>query len=266
MLGKTGNQRVHRAVCVRSLGGRPEDQLAGDRVHVCYRATGLHGRRVNAGVQDFLRDDDIGACECGVCDGLVASFPLFVNDVVGLAFFIVTNDRCAWIECLLGIGHDGQWIVINVDELECIASDVPRLSNDECDFLALKANLVRGQNCLGVVRQGWHPSQTQTLEILTGDNCHNTGELKRSRGVDRVDLCVCEWAAQDCSMQHARQVDVVYVVAFTTDETNVFLADHAAETDGVSGCAGWDVFNGGHADTSLLAWSRAYSIASRMFL
>ena len=135
---------------------------------------------MNAGVQDFLRDNDVGTCECGVRDSLVASFPLFVNDVVGLAFFIVTNDRCAWIECLLGIGHDGQWIVINVDELECIASDVPRLSNDECDFLALKANLVRGQNCLGVVRQGWHPRKAEAFEILTRNNGHDTGECKGS--------------------------------------------------------------------------------------
>ena len=67
-------------------------------------------------------------------------------------------------------------------------------------------------------------------------------------------------------MQHAGKVHIVDVVTFTTYETNVFLPDHASETDRVSGCASWDLFYGGHADTSLLAWSRAYSIASRMFL
>jgi len=180
VLGKTGNQRVNRAVCVWGLSGRPEDQLAGDRVHMCHRATGLHGRRVNAGVQDLLRDDDICTGKCCVSGSLVAGFPLFVNDVVSLALFIVTNDGCVWLQCLLCIGHNREWFVINVDELESIASDVPRLSNDKGDFLALETNLVRGQNCLGVVGQGWHPSQTQALEVFTGNNGHDTGKLECS--------------------------------------------------------------------------------------
>ena len=49
---------------------------------------------------------------------------------------------------------------------------------------------------------------------------------------------MCDRAAQDRAVEHAGQVEVVDVVALAAQESCVFLAQHAAEADGVSARTG----------------------------
>ena len=51
VLGQAGDQREHRPVGVRGLGGHVDGGLAGDRVDVGHAAAGLHRGRVAAGVE-----------------------------------------------------------------------------------------------------------------------------------------------------------------------------------------------------------------------
>ncbi|CAB4850592.1 unannotated protein [freshwater metagenome] len=68
-------------------------------------------------------------------------------------------------------------------------------------------------------------------------------------------------------MEHAGEVDVVDVVPLAAEESDILLAMHAAEADGVACCAEWCFVQGGHAVTSLVAgFSAAHWTAATMFL
>ena len=68
-------------------------------------------------------------------------------------------------------------------------------------------------------------------------------------------------------MEHAGQLHIVNVIALATDEALIFLALHGAEADGVALGGHGDVFDGGHAFTSLsLGLSAAHLMAATMFL
>ena len=63
VLRDAGDQRVDRAVRVRGLVGRIDQQLAGHRVHAGDRAAGLHRRGMHSGIEHLLGDDDLGGVE-----------------------------------------------------------------------------------------------------------------------------------------------------------------------------------------------------------
>ena len=173
------------------------------------------------------------------------------------------------VERLRRVGHDGQRLVVDVDELERVARDVLRLRDDERDLLALETHLVGRQHGLGVVGQRRHPGEAEGLEHRAGDDRLDTGERLGGGRVDRVDPRVRERAPQDGAVEHAGQLHVVDVVALAAQEADVLLAMHATEADRVAGCAEGhrSLFDGGHAVTSLVAGcSAAHWIAATMFL
>ena len=140
VLRQAGDERVHRAVRVRRLGGRPDGQLAADRVHVGDRAAGLQRRRVHPGVEDVLGDDHLGVGEHLVGLRLVAGLP--VEDVVaGAAVLVVADDRGVRVERAAGVDDRGQRVVLHLDELDRVARRVVVLGDDERDLLALKRTL-----------------------------------------------------------------------------------------------------------------------------
>ena len=223
VLGQPGDQREHRPVGVRGLGGHVDGDLAGDRVDVGHAAAGLHRGRVAAGVEGVEADHPVGLLEGPVGGLLVAGLPV-VDAVVLLVFLVVPDDRGAGLEALLRGDDHRQRVVVDLDQLEGVVGDVGVLGDHAGDLLALHAHLVGGQHGLGVAGQGRHPGQVVLGQQLAGDDRHHPGEGLGGRGVDRVDPGVGDRAAQDRHVQHARQVDVVDVVAPALEEAVVLLA------------------------------------------
>ena len=225
---------------------------------------------MHARVHDLLRHHNAVGISLGAGDGLrradrIAGLPGLVtvnigDAVVGLAL-VVADDRCARIHRALGIHDRLEWFVVDVDELDGVLRDVPRLGDDVCDLLALEADLVGGEHRLGVVRQGWHPGEVVTeqarardaLEILASQYGNDTGQGQGRRGIDGLDAGVRPGAAQDGTVEHAGEIDVVDVVALAPDEALILDTLHAAESDGVAPGTDWHFLDSGHADTSFSA-------------
>ena len=218
------------------------------------------------------REGGLGALLVARLPGLVA---VHVGDaVVGLAL-VVADDGRIGIERLLRVHDRRQRLVVDLDQLQRVLGDVAVLGDDEGDLLALEADLVGGQHSLRVVGQRRHPGEVVTeqgrtrdaLEHLARDDRDDAGQRLGRRRVDRQDARMRERAAQDRAVQHAGQVDVIDVVALAPDEALVLHALHRAEADGVACGAGRNLFDGGHAVTSLVAGlSAAHWIAATMFL
>ena len=156
-------------MCMRSLAGRPQCQLAGDALEVGDAATRLHGRRVHPRVDDVFSDDHVGFREHGLGRGFVAGLPVEAV-VVLLALEVIADHRGVRCKCLPDVDHRGEDVVLHVDQFEGIARCVPVLGDDERNLLALEAHFVGGEYGLDVVRQRRHPGEALRGEVGAGDD------------------------------------------------------------------------------------------------
>jgi hypothetical protein len=185
---------------------------------------------MHARVDDLLRDDDLRLGEDRLGSGLVAAIP--VGDVVVRASLeVVADDRRIGVERVTEVDDGREDVVLDIDRLERVASRIAVIRDHEGDLLALEAHLVGGQHGLHVVRQGRHPRQLERFQVLAGDDGANARAGQSLAGIDRDDPSVGDRGAQDRAMQHARQHDVVGVLALAAHETRVLLALQTAEAD-----------------------------------
>ena len=270
VLGEPGDVRVDRAVGVRRLVAVVDVELAGLRVEVGDDPARLQRGRVAARVDDVAADDRVGLGERPVGGVRVAGLPRRAGEVVALAGLVVADQRRVVVERLARVDHGGQRLVLDVDERQRVVGRVLVGRDDEGDLLALEADLVARQHGLGVVGDRRHPRQAERLEVLGGDDRGDVRVRQRPGGVDRDDLRVGVRAAQQRAVDHARQLDVVEVVALAADEARVLLALEAAEADrALLGRAREVLDVGGHAQLSCRAaasWSAAQRTALTMFL
>ena len=198
--------------------------MALDRVPVRHAAARLDGRDVDARDVDVLRDVDLGRGQGGVGGVLVARFP--VPDEVRLLVraLVGAQDDGARLEGLEGVDDHGQGLVVDVHGRGAVGSDVARGGHDRGHLLRLVLDGIGGQHHLGVAGQGRHPVQAGLLQVGAGDDGEHAGDGQRLGRVDALDRCVGIRAAHDVQPQHARQDDIVDVLALATDEARVLLA------------------------------------------
>jgi hypothetical protein len=249
VLGQAGDQRVDRAVRVGRLTRRPQRQLAGDAFVVGDAAAGLHRCRVHAGVDDVFADDDVGLRKDCLGRRFVTGLPVEAV-VVLLSLEVVANQWRVGGERLARVHHRRQDVPFDFDEFERISCGVAIFGDDESDFLALEPGFVGDEHRLHVVRQGRHPGQTLLGQHGAGHHRLDLRVRRRRGGVDTHQPSVRCRRAQDCEVQHARQLDVIDVVPHAANETRVFLAQHAAVADRLLVVVhepGGAIFDGGHA-------------------
>jgi len=254
--------RVDGAMRVRRLVPVVEVELPGLGIEVGDHPARLQGRRVAAGVDDVPAHHGVGLGEGPVGRLLVARLPGRACQVVALARLVVADERCFRVKRLARVDHRGEGLVLDVDEREGVIGRVLVGGDDERDLLALEADLVARQHRLRVVGDRRHPGQPEGFEVLGGDHGGDVGLREGARGVDRNDLGVGEGAPQDCSVEHARELDVVQVGALPADEARILLALEPAEADGAIG-------GRRHPETSCRAgasFSAAQRMAATMFL
>ena len=144
-------------------------------------------------------------------------------------------------------------LVFDFDQLSRVRGGVPVLGDDEGDLLILEHDLPVGQNHLHIAGKGRHPGEIDGLERFRGDHRHYAGHCRGFGCVDLLDACVGVRRAGKIAIQHAGQLDVVDVVAFALDETNILnalaLAAHALQLFCAFGGGG------GHLVHSAASWN-----------
>ena len=231
-LGNAGQQRGHGAHDVRRLERAPDRELALHLVHRGDAGAGLERAGVHPLIDDLLLDADLGLGERPLGRLLVADLP--GEDVVvmparpvrarGLAREVLAQHRRAVGQRGLGIVQRRQLLVLDLDQLDRIGRDVAVVGDHEHDLLVLEQHLAVGEHRLHVARERRHVVQVQGLQVLGREHRAHARQRLGLRGVDRLDARVAVLAAHEVAEQHARQLQVVDVVAFALDEADVLLA------------------------------------------
>ena len=137
---------------------------------------------------------------------------------------IRAEDRRIGLERLDRIDDDRQRLVVDHHGLDAVRGGIAVRGNDRRDLLRLVHHRVGWQHHLHVAGEGRHPVQLVALEVLARDHGEDTRDLEGLRCVDRLDRGVGVRAADDVEPEHARQDDVLDVLALAADEPRVFLA------------------------------------------
>ena len=170
------------------------------------------------------RHPDLGLAHRRVGGGLVARFPV-PDVVVGLVRTAVgTEDGRIGQERLVRVDDDLERLVVDEDRGGAIGRDVAAGRDDRGDLLGLVHDRVGRQDHLLVAGEGRHPVQPGLLEVGAGDHREDAGDRQRLRRVDALDPGVGVRAPDDVEPEHARQDEVVDVLALAPDEARILLA------------------------------------------
>ena len=229
MLGNLGHQRHRGAHDVRRLRGDVHGELARGPVVIGHRTACLDRARVRPRIVQVDLGNHVGLGEGTLGRLLVADLPI-EHDVVVLADLVVTNDRRIGFHRLLGVDDRRKRLIVDHDRLDTVTGNVGVVGNNRRDLLALETHLVGRQHGLSVVAERRHPRQVACRHHLARHHHAHTGDRIRGTGVDALDAGVRHRAAQHLHVQHARQCDIVDVVALATDEP-VVLDTATARTE-----------------------------------
>ena len=232
-------------------------------------------------IDDQLLDRNLGLFERLVGGLFVADRPfenmvgMFAMTVRGLHLVldVLAQDRRIRGKRLERIDDAGQRLVIDLDQLRRVGGDIAVLGDDEGDFLVLEQNLVLGQHRLDVARQRRHVMQTERFQVGGGQDGEDAGQRLGAAGVDAADAGMGVRRADEIAEDHARQFQVVDIIAPPLREANVLDAfAFAAETFeffGASGALGFNSLDG-HCAASIngvsCSFAAAYWIALTMFI
>ena len=223
VLGDAGDERERRAIDVRRLRRHVKLQ-APHRVEVRDAAARLERGGMAALEPDALLDPLRARRHRAGRAVLVADFPM--EDVVGLLFAVRTEQHLVGLRGER-IGHDRQRRVVDLHRLGAVDGRRARLGEHGGDFLILEEHLADRQDHLLVEPvEGRQPPETGGLEVLARDDRHHAGHLHRLADVDVLDLGVRVGAPHQREVEHARQREVVDVVALASKEARIFLALH----------------------------------------
>ena len=172
---------------------------------------------------------------------------------VGLVLEILADHGRALRHGLERIDVDRQRLVFHLDQIGAVGRGIAAIRDHEGDFLVLKENLAVGQHHLHVAGERRHPGEVHGLERLGGDHRDDAGYCGGLGRIDLFDAGVGVRRAVEVAIEHARQLQIVDVVAFTLDEADVLdaltLTAHAFELGGAFGRGG------GHVVHSAASWN-----------
>jgi hypothetical protein len=261
VLGDLRDQRADGADDVRRLERAPERELALDLVERGNALAGLERAGVYARIDDQLLDGHVRGRESRVGRGLVARLP--VEDVVvvlaravgalGLVLEVFADHRRIGGHGLERIDIDRERLVFHLDQVGGVGRDIAVLGDHERDLLILEQHLAVGEHHLHVARERRHPGEVHGFECLGGQHRDHAGDGGRFRGIDLLDTGVRVGRAGEVAVEHARQLQIVDIVALALDEADVLdalaAAAHALEFLCALGRCG------GHVVHSAASWN-----------
>ena len=270
VLGDFRDQRADRANDVRRLERAPKRQLAFDLVEGGDALAGLERARMYARINDHLLDLDLGLVERGVSRGLVARLPgedvvivlALAVGAVGLILQIFANHRRIRRHRLERIDIDRQRLVFDFHQIGGIGRDIAILGDHERHFLILEQHLAVGEHHLDVARQRRHPGEIDGFQRFGGEHRDDAGDGGGFAGIDLLDTGVRMRRAIEIAVEHARQLQIVDVVAFALDEADILdalsPATHAFEFFGAfSGGGGLSVHSAASWKATPLSFAAA---------
>ena len=234
-----GDQRHDGADDVRRLERAVDCQVASDLVEADDALAGLERAGVDALVAQEVLGRHFGLLEGGVGQFLVADLP--VEDMVRMAarpmravllvLDVLAHDWRVLVHRLERIDDDRKSFVLDLDQVGGVGGDIAVGRHDEGDLLVLEQHLAVGEHHLDVAGERRHPGEIDALEVLGGQHREHAGHGLGLGGVDLHDAGVSMARAMEVAVQHARQLDVVDVIAFALGEAHVLdalaLAAHA---------------------------------------
>ena len=161
----------------------------------------------------------------------VAQFPVKTNVVGGI---VVYQGRSSF-NSLGGIGHAGQYLVVDFDEVGCVAGGGQVFGDDHCDPVTHVFDPIGHQEGVGRLLHGGAvfevdlPASGNPVDA-SGSNVfarkdRNYPRVSQGRvNIDAFDDGVGIRAAHDMGMGHANEFDVVGVFAFARGKALVFNA------------------------------------------
>ena len=180
-------------------------------------------------IGNHLLDRDFALRNRCIRAGLVADLP--VEDMVVmlalavgafcLAAEIFAQFRRVCLHRLERIDENGKLFILDFNEFARVGGDVAVLGDNESNFLILEQNLAVSQNHLHVARERRHPVELDGLQVFgsqDGDDALDGSGLAR---IDRFDPGVCIRRPDEIAEQHARQFDVIDILAFALREADI---------------------------------------------
>ena len=217
------NQRNHCADCMRRLCGHVHREVVIHLAVIGHTTAGFDTGYVDSRDMHLFLYNNISRFEQGICFFLIACFPV-PDMVVSFTFFIRTQYRCRWIKCFEWVNHRLHRFVFYDYRFTAIPGCILGGSNNCCHFLRLIHHGICRQYHLGIAHQGGHPVEVVFLQIATCYHGNYTGHLHGFLYIDFLYFGVCIRTPYDIHIEHAGQFYVVYVIAFTLNETGVLLA------------------------------------------
>ena len=274
LLGNARDQRDDRADDMGRLERAVDRQVAGDLVEAADALAGLERAGVDALIAQQVLGRDLGLHEGDVGQLPVADLP--VEDVVGMvarpvgAVFLVLDvlaqDRGALIHRLERVDEHGKRFILDLDQVRGVGGDVAVGRDDEGDLLILEQDLAVGEHHLHVARERRHPGEIDAFQVLGGQNGDDAGHGLGLGGVDLDDARVGVARAMEVAVQHARELDVVDVIAASLREAHVLdalaLAAHALQFFGALKRSG----GGGVVHSAASLNSRPASLAAAYWM
>ncbi len=138
---------------------------------------------------------------------------------------LLVHERAALLARLERIEHDGQWLVVDLDQVAGVLGDVAVLGDHGRDALAVVAHLLDRDHVLDDRPGAERGQRIGALgDVLARDHGDHAGQLLGGLGADREDLRVGVRAADDRRVRHAGQLDVVDVAALAAQEAGILDA------------------------------------------
>ena len=226
--------RHYQPMHMRVLRGQIQRRLVSTRIILADRSPGFHRVGHHTVVDQFYLRYLMGRRKCRIHGRRITKFPV-QGQIVRHLF--MQQRRAGLVGTRCG-NYRRQFGIIHVDQFCAILGLRQSLSNHHSNGIAYETSLVDGQNVtrrhLGNFTAFTRDSHTTDQaadavvdQILSHEHADHARRRFCGRGVDRVDGRVGMWRANQNRIGLPRSVDIVGVVAFTGQETVVFLALYA---------------------------------------
>src|SRR5256714_4799382 len=198
----------------------------------------LHWRRNEALIDQASLHDDPPLGD-GLREDLVYLISRWMlrEGQIGAEFLI--EHRCARLHRLLNINGRGEWLVVNIDQLESIVGYIGVLRDNDGNRIAKEAHLALSQWAtpphafldVGRKEHAHRHITNLTFEVLGSVDGHDAGTVACRLRLDARDACMPVRTAENGHMEHPNQFDIINICCLPRNQTGVFTpfdrcADH----------------------------------------
>src|SRR6266516_360666 len=219
----------------------PDGQRSIDLAHFCHNTARLHCDRGKTLIHQALFDDN-AAIRQRLSEDFVYLIGrwMYAKWDIGTKFLI--EQRSAWLHGFFHINNGGQRLIIDFNQIACIACNITVFRNHEGDRITIESYFALGQRttyahpfCDFPQGAGHSNITYYPLDICSGVNSHNAGMASGGFSVYTLNMCMSIRAAKYSHIEHAGEFDGINVGGLTGDQARIFTplnrrAKHSCNT------------------------------------